>query len=166
MRIPKRIMFDSSALLRMHTKRNKSLLEFTLLKFEILISQISVYEYLLAKTFLGRNPEHEIAILKEIYHIVPLDDEILTKSATIMKNLLKSRKKMATTDVFVGVTAIVENCLLITDNPEHYKPLMKYGLDVISTEKFIEELNLLAVGLSKENSQDVPEKSVGGNLNG
>jgi len=167
MRIPKRIMFDSYSLLRMHMKRNKSLLELTLLNFEVLVPQISIYEYLVTKAFLGKNPDHEMALLKEIYHIIPLEDEVITKSAVIMKSLLKNRKKIPTIDVFVGVTAIVKNALLITDDPGRYKPLEKYGLDVISIEKFTEELNLLAVGLSGEDSTaSAIEKPVGGDSNG
>ncbi|MDV3103628.1 type II toxin-antitoxin system VapC family toxin [Thermococcus waiotapuensis] len=158
MKMPKRILFDSSALLRMHTKRNKDLLELALMKFEILVPQLSVYEYLFAKAFLGKNPDHVMAVLKELYHIVPLDDEIIIKSAIITKNLLKSRTKRATGDILVGVTAIVKNALLITDNPELYDPLKKYGLDVISTEKFIGELEQLFSGLSKGSSEAIQKQ--------
>ncbi|ASJ00652.1 type II toxin-antitoxin system VapC family toxin [Thermococcus gorgonarius] len=158
MKMPKRIIFDSSALLRMHTKRNKDLLELALMRFEILVPQISVYEYLFTKVFLGKNPDHVMAVLKELYHIVPLDDEIIVKGAIITKNLLKSRTKMLTTDILVGVTAIVKNALLITDSPEQYKPLKKYGLDVISTEKFIGELEQVALGLSKDSSEAISKQ--------
>ncbi|MBC7108892.1 VapC toxin family PIN domain ribonuclease [Pyrococcus woesei] len=169
MKMPKRIMFDSSSLLIMHMKRNKSLLELTLLNFEVLVPQISIYEYLVTKAFLGKNLDHEMALLKEIYQIIPLEDEVLTKSAVIMKNLMKNREKISTIDVLVGVAAIVKNALLITDDPSRYKPLTKYGLDVISIEKFAEELNLLAIRLSKKDSVAKVienQKSVRGDSNG
>ncbi|ACS89388.1 predicted nucleic acid-binding protein, containing PIN domain [Thermococcus sibiricus MM 739] len=112
-----------------------------------------MYEYLLAKAFLGKSPEYEMGLLKEIYSIVPLEDEIIVKAALITNKLLKNRQKMPSSEILVGVTAILKDGLLITEHPEAYNPLRKYGLDVISTEKFIEELNELIVKFSEETSR-------------
>lgn len=153
MKLSDKIAFDSAALLIMHLKKSRPFLELALVNFEIIIPQPSVYEYLLMKGLIGGNVRAEMEILKEIYHIVPTSDEIMVKSAQIHHLLLKKGIQMNTNDIITGVTAIEENALLVTDDPERYRPLLKYGLNLISLERFFKELGQLAKDLSSEKAQ-------------
>ncbi|ASI98673.1 type II toxin-antitoxin system VapC family toxin [Thermococcus celer] len=142
--VSEKIMFDSSVLLKIHTKKNSPLLEMVLLKFEPLVSEITLYEYLSTKAALGKDPYKQLLILKEMYQILPLDEKIIVKASVITGKLLRKRVKLHTNDVLVGVTAIVHDALLVVDEPGRYKPLRKYGLDLIDFNSFAREMEHLA----------------------
>lgn len=140
MPLPPDITFDSITLLKMHTAKRKRQLEITLAKFNVSLSIITVYRYLSAKAYLRRNVERELDILKDLYTIIPLRDDVVTKGAQIEGQLLQRGIMLDLEDILTAATAIVTNSLLVTDSPKRYEPVRQFGLDTMPLEKFLGEL--------------------------
>ncbi|NJE10269.1 type II toxin-antitoxin system VapC family toxin [Thermococcus sp. MAR1] len=143
MPLPEDITFDSITLLRMHTAKRKRQLEITLAKFNVSLSIITVYRYLSAKAYLKRNVEGELEVLRDIYTVIPLNDEIIVKAAQIEAHLLQKRKMLDLEDVLTAATAIWSNSLLVTDDPKRYEVMRQFGLDTMPLEKFLRELEII-----------------------
>ncbi|RLF92265.1 VapC toxin family PIN domain ribonuclease [Thermococci archaeon] len=143
MPLPPEITFDSAALLKMHSKSRKRLLEITLAKFNVNISIITIYRYLTARAYLKKNIELEFDILKDIYTIIPLTEDIIIKAAQIEANLLRKGIIMDIEDILTAATAIQTGSLLIADDAKRYDPIRRFGLDTMPLEKFIKEVELM-----------------------
>ncbi len=143
MPLPLDITFDSRALLKMHTTSRKRQLEITLAKFNVSISVITLYRYLSVRAYLKKSVERELQVLKDIYTIVPLNDEIVAKGAMIEAHLLKKGKMLDLEDILTATTAIHTGSLLITDKPEKYEPIRQFGLDTMHLDKFLKELEIM-----------------------
>ncbi|EEB74895.1 type II toxin-antitoxin system VapC family toxin [Thermococcus sp. AM4] len=140
MPLPQEITFDSIALLKMHTANRKRQLEITLAKFTVYVPVLSLYNYLAAKAYLKRNVERELGLLKEIYNVVPLSDEIIVRASKIEGYLLQRGLVVDPEDVLAASTAITTNSLLVTESPERYEHMRQFGLDVMPLEKFLREM--------------------------
>ncbi|ASJ09171.1 ribonuclease [Thermococcus siculi] len=140
MPLPLDITFDSKALLKMHTASRKRQLEITLARFNVSLSIVTVYRYLSVRAYLKKNVERELEILRDIYTIVPLEDAIVTKGAKIEAHLLKAGKMLDLEDILTAATAIYTGSLLVTDEPEKYEPIRKFGLDTMHLDRFLNEL--------------------------
>ena len=138
--LPQDVTFDSLALLEMHRASRRRALEVTLARFNVSVSVISMYRYLSAKAYLKRNVERELEVLKDLYITLPLDDEVLSKAAMTEAKLLRKGIMMDLEEVLAGTSAIVHRTLLVTPDVERYKPLVEYGLDVMSLGKFLKEV--------------------------
>ncbi|AFK22150.1 type II toxin-antitoxin system VapC family toxin [Pyrococcus sp. ST04] len=143
MPLPPDITFDSSALLKMHSKSRKRLLEITLAKFTVNLSIITLYRYLTARAYLKKNIELEFEVLKDIYTVIPLNEEIIIKASQIEANLLRKGIMLDMEDVLTAATAIYTGSLLITDEPKRYEPIRRFGLDTMPLEKFTKEVELM-----------------------
>lgn len=144
MPLPPDITFDALTMVKMHTASRRRQLEITLAKFNVSISVITLYQYLSAKAYLKRSVENELEVLKEIYTVVPLTDEILLKGARIEASLLRKGIVMDVEDILVAATSITQGTLLVTDDPRRYEPLRKFGLDTMPLESFLRELERIA----------------------
>ncbi|WP_297477659.1 type II toxin-antitoxin system VapC family toxin [Thermococcus sp.] len=140
MPLPLDITFDSVTLLKMHTASRKRQLEITLAKFNVSISVMTLYHYLAVRAYLKRDVEGELKLLRDIYIIVPLSDEILTKAARIEAHLLRKGVILDSEDVLTAATAIHTGSLLVTDDPKRYEPIRKFGLDTMPLDAFLGEL--------------------------
>lgn len=147
-KMPKNVSFDALTLVQMHQKKNKRLLELSLAKLNVSVSLVSVYKYLVGRAYLKKDITKDWEVLKEIYHIIPVDDEILIKSAQIDARLLRKGISLDFEDIIIGVTSILNDSVLITPDCKKYDPLRPYGLDIIPFEKFIRELEMLVEELS------------------
>ncbi|GAB6102304.1 type II toxin-antitoxin system VapC family toxin [Thermococcus atlanticus] len=143
MPLPEDITFDSITLLKMHTAKRKRQLEITLAKFNVSLSIITVYRYLSAKAYLKRNVEGELEVLRDIYTVIPLNDEIIVKASKIEASLLQKGKMLDLEDILTAATAIWSNSLLITENPKRYEAIRQFGLDTMPLEKFLRELEIM-----------------------
>jgi predicted nucleic acid-binding protein len=143
MPLPAEITFDSRTLLKMHTASRKRQLEITLAKFNVSLSVITLYRYLSVRAYLKKNVERELEILKDIYTVVPLGDEILVKAAQIEAHLLQKGRMLDLEDVLTAATAICTGSLLVTDDPKRYEVLRQFGLDTMPLEKFLKELEVM-----------------------
>ncbi len=144
MPLPQDITSDALTMVKMHTASRRRQLEITLAKFNVSISVITLYQYLSAKAYLKRSVENELEVLKEIYTVVPLTDEILLKGAMIEASLLREGIMMDVEDILVAATSITQGTLLVTDDPRRYEPLRKFGLDTMPLESFLRELERIA----------------------
>ncbi|QDA31481.1 type II toxin-antitoxin system VapC family toxin [Thermococcus indicus] len=140
MPLPDDITFDSITLLKMHTAKRKRQLEITLAKFNVSISIITAYRYLSARAYLRRNVEKELEVLRDIYTIVPLEDSIVARAARIEASLLGKGQMLDLEDVLTAATAIETGSLLVTDDPGRYEAMRQYGLDTMSLDRFLREL--------------------------
>ncbi len=140
MAFPDSISFDALALVKMHTASRRRLLEVTLAKFNVSISIVAVYRYLVSKAYINRNVETEMKVLKEIYEIIPLSEDIIINAANIEAKLLKKGIRMDMDDLLTGVSAITTRTLLVTADPGRYRHLLEFGLDVVDLEKFLREV--------------------------
>ncbi|ASJ05576.1 MULTISPECIES: type II toxin-antitoxin system VapC family toxin [Thermococcus] len=143
MPLPAEITFDSRTLLKMHTASRKRQLEITLAKFNVSLSVITLYRYLSVRAYLKKNVERELEVLKDIYTVVPLGDEILVKAAQIEAHLLQKGRMLDLEDVLTAATAICTGSLLVTDDPKRYEVLRQFGLDTMPLEKFLKELEVM-----------------------
>jgi len=140
MTFPDSVSFDALALIKMHTASRRRLLEVTLAKFNVSVSTIAIYRYLVSKAYINKNVETELKILNDIYDVIPLSEDIILNTAKIEAKLLKKGIRMDIDDILIGVSAITTKNLLITTDPERYKPLVEFGLDVVDLDKFLREV--------------------------
>ncbi|ASJ02216.1 hypothetical protein A3L09_02505 [Thermococcus profundus] len=143
-RLPKRVVFDPPALVEINRKRNRDILEFILAEFEVFVPFPSLHAYFLGKAYLGRNVEEDLSSFEEIYRTIYPDRDLLIKLVTVESSLIKEGVFMPLEDLLTGVSAIMVEGLLVSTEPERFKPLKKYGLDCVSLEKFFEEVSELA----------------------
>ncbi|CAB50448.1 type II toxin-antitoxin system VapC family toxin [Pyrococcus abyssi] len=143
MPLPPDITFDSVTLLKMHSEKNKRLLEITLAKFTVYLSMLTVQRYLTARAYLKRNVELEFEVLKDIYNIVPVSEEIILRASKIEANLIRKGVFLDLEDIITAVTAIETGSLLITDEPKKYEPIRRFGLDTMPLDKFLREVELM-----------------------
>ncbi|WP_457751005.1 VapC toxin family PIN domain ribonuclease [Thermococcus sp.] len=140
MTFPDSVSLDALALIKMHTASRRRLLEVTLAKFNVSVSTIAIYRYLVSKAYINKNVETELKILNDIYDVIPLSEDIILNTAKIEAKLLKKGIRMDIDDILIGVSAITTKNLLITTDPERYKPLVEFGLDVVDLDKFLREV--------------------------
>ncbi|MFA4661408.1 type II toxin-antitoxin system VapC family toxin [Pyrococcus kukulkanii] len=144
-RLPQKIAFDPPSFIQITKKQNKELLEFILAEFEVYIPVPTLHAYLLAKAFKETELKKEIEELREVFHVIDINDDILEQLAELDAALIKEGIFMKFDDLLVGVSAIVTNSLLVVSmEPTKFYPLRKYGLDIIGFEKFLEEVSTLA----------------------
>lgn len=149
MTLPDSILFDATALIKMHTASRRRLLEVTLAKFNVFVPIISVYKYLVSKAYINRNVEDEFRILNEIYTILPLTEEIVLHGAKIEAKLLKKGLRLDVDDILTGTFAIKHRMLLVTADPDRYRALTEFGLDVMELDHFLREVErIVASSLS------------------
>ncbi|AAL80479.1 VapC toxin family PIN domain ribonuclease [Pyrococcus furiosus DSM 3638] len=143
MPLPPDITFDSLALIKMHSQSMKKILEITLAKFTVNLSIVTVYRYLTVRAYLKKNIELELDVLKDIYNIVPLNEEIAIKAAQIEADLMRKGMMPDIEDVLTAATAIYTKSLLITDDSKRYEPMRRFGLDTMPLDKFVKEVELM-----------------------
>lgn len=143
-RLPKRVVFDPPALIEINRRRNRDILEFILAEFEVFVPFPSLHAYFLGKAYLGQNVDEALSKFEEIYRTVYPDRELLIKLVSIEASLIKEGVFMSLEDLLTGVSAIMAEALLVSTEPERFKPLKKYGLDCVGLEKFFEEVSELA----------------------
>jgi len=143
-RLPERVSFDPEAFVEINRKRNRDFLEFLLAEFQVTVSFFTVHPYLLGKAYLGRDLESEVRALNEAYTIVYPTKELLMRAIEIEARLIKRGIFLSFDDIVIGVTAIENNALLVSSDPSRYKPLEKYGLNVMGLSSFFDELRELA----------------------
>ncbi|WP_430515250.1 type II toxin-antitoxin system VapC family toxin [Pyrococcus woesei] len=143
MPLPPDITFDSPALIKMHSQSMKRILEITLAKFTVNLSIVTVYRYLTVRAYLKKNIELELDVLKDIYNIVPLNEEIAIKAAQIEADLMRKGMMPDIEDVLTAATAIYTKSLLITDDSKRYEPMRRFGLDTMPLDKFVKEVELM-----------------------
>uniref|UniRef100_UPI00006835D2 hypothetical protein n=1 Tax=Pyrococcus furiosus TaxID=2261 RepID=UPI00006835D2 len=141
--LPPDITFDSLALIKMHSQSMKKILEITLAKFTVNLSIVTVYRYLTVRAYLKKNIELELDVLKDIYNIVPLNEEIAIKAAQIEADLMRKGMMPDIEDVLTAATAIYTKSLLITDDSKRYEPMRRFGLDTMPLDKFVKEVELM-----------------------
>ncbi len=124
----------------MHRVSRRRALEVTLARFNVSVSVISIYRYLSAKAYLKRNVERELGILRDLYIVLPIDDELLSKAAMTEAKLLRKGIIMDIEEILAGMSAIMHRTLLVTPDVERYKPLVEYGLDVMALGRFLGEV--------------------------
>ncbi|ALV62445.1 hypothetical protein ADU37_CDS07460 [Thermococcus sp. 2319x1] len=140
MTLPDSILFDATSLIKMHTASRRRLLEVTLAKFNVFVPIISIYKYLVSKAYINRKIENEFKVLKEIYTILPLTEEIVLHGAKIEAKLLKKGLRLEVDDVLTGAFAIKHRMLLVTADQDRYKPLTEFGLDMMELDYFLKEV--------------------------
>ena len=143
-RLPERVSFDPEAFVEINRKRNRDFLEFLLAEFQVVVSFFTVHPYLLGKAYLGKDLENEVRALGEAYTIVYPTKELLLRAIEIEARLIKRGIFLSFDDILIGVTAIENNALLVSSEPSRYKPLEKYGLNVMGLNSFFDELRELA----------------------
>ncbi|ASJ03389.1 ribonuclease [Thermococcus profundus] len=140
MTLPDSILFDATSMIKMHTASRRRLLEVTLAKFNVFVPVISIYKYLVSKAYINRKIENEFKVLKEIYSVLPLTDDIVIHGAKIEAKLLKKGLRLEVDDILTGTFAIKHRMLLVTADPERYKALTEFGLDLMDLDRFLKEV--------------------------
>lgn len=143
-RLPERVSFDPVAFVEINRKRYRELLEFVLAEFQVIVSYLSIRPYLLGKAYLGKDVKEEFQALKEAYLVIPPTEELFLKAVEIEARLIKRGFRVSFEDLMVAVTAIQNDALLVAHDSSTYRPLEKYGLNVISLGTFFEEIREFA----------------------
>jgi len=143
--LPERISFDSVSFLKVTRKQNKEILEFILAEFQVYIPLPSANAYLMTKVLLNGNAEEEIKALKEVFNVVEVSDQLMEKMAELGGALIKEGVVPNFSDLMTAASAILTGSLLIVNDKrvKRYEMFSKYGLDIISYTKFLEEIETL-----------------------
>ena len=59
-------------------------------------------------------------LLREIWDTMVMDEPVFLKSAEIYADLRKQGQIIEDDDIFIGATALINNCILVTDNVKHF----------------------------------------------
>ncbi|GEM_PF-7049661 len=131
-----RLLLDSLALARLHTRYNKPLLEMVLLHYDVYVHMLSVYEYA-ASIFYYRQESLEgiLERMKRLYTILGLDEKTVVKAAQLDATLTRKGVRIGQIDVLVAASAMVHNLSLVAEKPSLYKALESYGLRVIPLDR-------------------------------
>ncbi|WP_048146752.1 PIN domain-containing protein [Pyrococcus abyssi] len=144
--LPERISFGPISFLKITRKQNKEILEFILAEFQVFLPLPAVNSYLMTKGLLGRDIDEEIKILREVFTIVEVSDQLIRKMAELGGALVKEGIVPNFSDLITAASAIITESLLVVNDKKvkDYEIFSKYGLDVISYTKFLEEIESLA----------------------
>ncbi len=135
------VAFDSTALIEMHRKSRETFLQLALAKLEIYVCVLSIYEFLSSLAYYGvADVRRVLELLKKLYHIVPIDDDILVKASEIDADLTRKGLFMNQIDLIVATMAIQRRLTLVTSRAEAYEPFKSYGLKVMDTVSFLSML--------------------------
>jgi len=137
--IEEALLLDSTALTSLHAESNKSILEFILMKHEVHISILSLYEYLSALGYFSKVDLNKLyQSIERIYNIIGVDRQIILKAAELDSALTRVGVFLNSIDLIVAATAIVRNMVLVTAKSELYRDLTKFGLKLIGVEDLCE----------------------------
>ncbi|WP_456368580.1 type II toxin-antitoxin system VapC family toxin [Thermococcus sp.] len=143
--LPERIAFDPVSFLKITRKQNKEILEFILAEFQVYIPLPSVNSYLMTKVLLKGDVEEEVKTLKEVFNVVEVSDQLMVKMAELGGAFVKKGIVPNFSDLMTAASAILTESLLVASDKKvkRYEMFSKYGLDVISYTKFLEEVESL-----------------------
>ncbi|HDI31206.1 MAG TPA: type II toxin-antitoxin system VapC family toxin [Thermofilum sp.] len=145
------LIFDSTSLAILHSKSKETLLEFILARFEVYVSILSLYEFLSSVAYYKASDlEKLLANMEKIYHILYLDKRVILKASEIDSALVHAGIFLNQVDLLVASTAIVNNLLLVTNEPENFECIKKYGLFLISLDEFLEKIKDYLGTLSRQ----------------
>lgn len=144
--LPERISFDPVSFLKVTRKQNKEILEFILAEFQVYVPLPSANSYLMTKVLLKGDTSEEIKALKEVFNVVEVSDQLMEKMAELGGALIKEGIVPNFSDLMTAASAILTESLLVVNDKKFkkYEVFSKYGLDVISYTKFLEEIESLA----------------------
>jgi len=94
------------------------------------ISTITLYEYMRGT----KKPKKAKKLLEESFIVIPLNNQILLKSAEIWRNLKQKGALVDDRDLTIGATAIALNLKLYTKNIKHFKRLTEHGLQLFKPQ--------------------------------
>ena len=145
------LMLDSTSLAVLHSKSKETLLEFILARFEVYVSILSLYEFLSSVAYYRAYDLKKLLLnIEKIYHILYPDKKVILKASEIDSALIHAGIFLNQIDLLVASTAIVNNLLLITNKPENFECIKKYGLFFISLNEFLEKIKDYLGTLSKQ----------------
>jgi len=144
--LPEKISFDPLSFLKITRKQNKEILEFIIAEFQVHLPLSTVSSYLMAKAASGKDTNEEIGALREVFNVVDASDQLMEKIAEIGGTLIKEGVVPDFSDLITAASAILTGSLLVVNDKKvrKYDIFSKYGLDVISYTKFLEEIESLA----------------------
>ncbi|WP_297507579.1 type II toxin-antitoxin system VapC family toxin [Thermococcus sp.] len=143
--LPERISFDPVSFLKITRKQNKEILEFILAEFQVYIPLPSANSYLMTKALLKGDVEKEVKTLKEVFNVVEVSNQLMVKMAELGGAFVKEGIVPNFSDLMTAASAILTESLLVASDKKvkRYEMFSKYGLDVISYSKFLEEIESL-----------------------
>ena len=143
--LPERISFDPVSFLKITRKQNKEILEFILAEFQVYIPLPSANSYLMTKALLKGDVEEEVKTLKEVFNVVEVSNQLMVKMAELGGAFVKEGIVPNFSDLMTAASAILTESLLVASDKKvkRYEMFSKYGLDVISYSKFLEEIESL-----------------------
>ncbi|MHA1609515.1 MAG: type II toxin-antitoxin system VapC family toxin [Candidatus Njordarchaeales archaeon] len=126
------IMIDTDILIMILEKASLKTLEGLLEKYELYISGIVAFEFLVGVYRTNKKILKEL--LEKYFTIVPITYEIIVKAAEIEADLMRSGQMIDPRDALIGATAIIHEIPLWTNNVKDFKRLEKYGLKLVKIE--------------------------------
>ena len=127
-----KIMIDTDILIMILEKASLKTLEGLLEKYELYISGIVAFEFLVGVYRTNKKILKEL--LEKYFTIVPITYEIIVKAAEIEADLMRSGQMIDPRDALIGATAIIHEIPLWTNNVKDFKRLEKYGLKLVKIE--------------------------------
>jgi len=125
-------MIDTDILIMILEKASLKTLEGLLEKYELYISGIVAFEFLVGVYRTNKKILKEL--LEKYFTIVPITYEIIVKAAEIEADLMRSGQMIDPRDALIGATAIIYEIPLWTNNVKDFKRLEKYGLKLVKIE--------------------------------
>lgn len=100
----------------------------------LLISVISLYEFVFGEAYIGRDISKVKEKAEEIYYVINLNQPVLNQAIQIDMALSKEGEKLSFRDLIIGATAIVHETPLLTKNVKQFRRLEKFGLKLRNLE--------------------------------
>jgi predicted nucleic acid-binding protein len=88
------------------------------------ISIVTLYEFIRGKS----DPIKAKALVKEIFGIIPLDNEVIEKASILWRELRGKGETVDERDLLIGATSISRKLPLWTKNEKHFSKLKGRGL--------------------------------------
>lgn len=121
-------VIDTSALIELHKEAREPLAHSLKEKGTVVLSIITLYEYLFGEAYLGKDITPIKKSLERLYAQQSLDQKILLKTLELDVELTKRGKRLQLRDLIIGATALVRDATLVTEDTEHFARLKEYGL--------------------------------------